>query len=163
MPENRLALEVSLETGLRIGDVLALRIEDLAPRFTITEAKTRKRRTVKLKADTLRRLRSLAGGRPKGFVFVHRKDPERHRTRQAVYSDLKRAAKAFRIPTAVHCTPHTARKIAAVDLYHRTGDLKRVQQLLNHSGEGVTLLYALADVQTQRRLGQRGGRYRVPR
>ena len=162
MPENRLALETSLATGLRIGDVLALRVDQLQRSCTVIEAKTQKRRTVRLPPELLRRLQRQAGGRATGYVFPHRTDASRHRTRQAVYGDLQRAAKALRMPAALHCTPHSARKIAAVELYHRTGDLQRVQRLLNHSGEAVTMLYAMADVMTQRRLGQRGGRYQFP-
>lgn len=42
MPPNRLALEVSLATGLRISDVLNLRTERLEERMTIRELKTGK-------------------------------------------------------------------------------------------------------------------------
>lgn len=156
MPENRLALEVSLATGLRIGDVLGLRTAQLRERFTVVEQKTKKRRRVRLPAELLRRLRQQAGAE---WVFPHRTDPARHRTRQAVYADLRRAARALRMPQQLRCTPHSARKIAAVELYRKTGDLARVQRLLNHSSEAVTQLYALADLMTQRRLGQIGGRY----
>ena len=45
-PENRLACEVSLATGLRIGDVLALTPEKVRKqRFTVREQKTGKTRT----------------------------------------------------------------------------------------------------------------------
>lgn len=156
MPENRLALEVSLATGLRISDVLALRRDQLKQRMTVTEAKTGKRRSVRLPKELLSRLEVCSVGE---WVFPHRTDPRKHRTRQAVYADLQRAAKALRMPKQLRCTPHSARKIAAVELYHKTGDLAKVKRLLNHSSEGVTMLYAMADVMTQRRLGQRGGRY----
>ena len=36
-PSNRLVLRVSLHTGLRVGDVLALRPAQLGPQFWITE------------------------------------------------------------------------------------------------------------------------------
>ena len=38
MPANRLAMEIAIHTGLRIGDVLALRSDTLAQRMTIHEA-----------------------------------------------------------------------------------------------------------------------------
>lgn len=49
MPANRLAIEVSMATGLRIGDVLQLTREQAEKgRFTVYEAKTGKRRPVRL-------------------------------------------------------------------------------------------------------------------
>ena len=40
--ENRLVLRVLLHTGLRIGDALALKPEQLKPNFWVTEQKTGK-------------------------------------------------------------------------------------------------------------------------
>lgn len=52
--------------------------------------------------------------------------------------------------------PHSARKIFAVDLYHRTGDLEAVRKALNHTDQAVTLVYALADQLTSRDLSVDG-------
>ena len=140
-PANRLVCQVCLHTGLRVGDVLQLRTADLKQRMTITEQKTGKKRRVCLTASLLRELQQQAG---KVYVFEHRTDPGKHRTRQAVYLDLKRAAKAFRLK--INLTPHSLRKIYAVCLYQKSCDLKKVQTALNHEYDSVTLLYALADV-----------------
>lgn len=154
MPPNRLALEISLATGLRIGDVLALRADDLrsSRRPTIRELKTGKTRRITLPVELYERCLGMAG---KIYVFEHRLDYTKHRTRQAVFKDMKRAAALFRIKENI--APHTARKVYAVEAYHRTGDLKRVQKLLNHSREAVTLLYCMADILTQKRQGRKGG------
>ena len=150
MPENRLSLEISLATGLRISDVLELRTEALRAstgrRLSVRELKTGKRRCVKLTRELHERALSIAG---KVYVFEHRTDWRKHRTRQAVYKDIKRAAALFRVP--VNVAPHTARKVYAVESYRKDGDLKRVQRLLNHEREAVTQLYAMADVLTERR------------
>lgn len=142
MPENRLALEISLATGIRISDVLNLRTEALRAsegRITIRELKTGKNRRIKIPNELRDRAIGMAG---KIFVFEGRHDYRKPRTRQAVYKDIKRAAKVFRI----NITPHSMRKVYAVEQYRRTGkDLKRVQKLLNHENEAVTLIYALAD------------------
>lgn len=140
-PANALALEVSARYGLRIGDVLALRTEDVTKQiFTISEQKTGKKRRVCLGKDLQFRLMQQAG---KTFIFENRLDPERHRTRQAVYKDIRRACKLFRIPE--HVSPHSARKQYAVDALKRFGSIQKVQQLLQHESEAVTMLYALAD------------------
>ena len=139
---NRLACEISLATGLRINDVLALKPAQLAKRrFTVREEKTGKTRRIYLPEDLRRRALAMAG---QHFVFEGRLNGREHRTRQAVYKDIRRAAAAFRCKE--HLSPHSLRKAYAVEEYKRNGgNLKRVQKLLNHSSEAVTKLYALAD------------------
>lgn len=143
MPANALALRVALHTGLRIGDVLRLKPEQLKTRFWITEQKTGKKRQIGLPEKLLVELRETAG---EYWVFPGR-DPEKHRTRQAVWKDMKRAAKAFRLP--VNVGTHSARKFYAVELMRKYGDIDRVRRALNHDSETVTLLYAMADIQRQ--------------
>lgn len=143
MPANALALRVALHTGLRIGDVLLLKPEQLKSRFWITEQKTGKKRQIGLPEKLLQDLRENAG---EYWVFPGR-SPENHRTRQAVWKDMKRAAKAFRLP--INVGTHSARKFYAVELMRKYGDIDRVRRALNHDSEAVTLLYAMADIQRQ--------------
>lgn len=150
MPENRLAMEISMYTGLRISDVLALKTEAVRAtpngRLTVRELKTGKNRRIYLPDELRKRALRYAG---RLYVFEHRLDANRHRTRQAVWKDIKRVAKAFNL--RANLAPHTARKTYSVAEY-RKGGLKRLQGLLNHSSEAVTVLYALADELTRRKL-----------
>lgn len=139
MPSNRLVMRVILHTGLRISDVLALRPSDLAPHAWITERKTGKRRMVGFPADLLVDLRKNAG---ENWVFPGR-NPDKHRSRQAVWYDVKRAAKAFRLPQNIGT--HSGRKVYAVELMNKYGDIGRVQRILRHSSPAVTAIYAMAD------------------
>lgn len=154
--ENRLVMRTLLHTGLRIGDVLALRTEQLKPNFWITEQKTGKRRQVGLPEPLLADLRQSAGSE---WVFPGVK-PGKHRTRQAVWKDVKRAAAAGRL--TANAAPHSARKVYAVELLKKYGDIERVRRALNHGGIEVTIIYALADKQLeakgQRRRSRPGGR-----
>lgn len=142
MPANRLACEVSLHTGLRISDVLALKTEDVrrSSRFWIKEQKTGKSKMVGLPAGLRGRLLAQAG---EVYIFENRLDPAKHRTRQAVWSDIKRAEWAFRLPQNVG--PHSMRKEYAVELMRKYGSVEKVRRALNHSSATVTALYALAD------------------
>lgn len=141
-PQNRLACEVSLCTGLRINDVLALKPQQVAKgRFTVREEKTGKTRLVRLPKELRDRCVQNSG---QHFVFEGRLNGRQHRTRQAVFKDLNRVARLF--GTKKHITPHSLRKVYAVEEYAKHGDLKRVQKLLNHSSEAVTMLYAMANV-----------------
>lgn len=154
--ENRLAVDISLHTGLRISDVLSLRSSEIKSSFGVTESKTGKRRVIHLTRELLERCQMQAEKAPHGWLFPGRVDHEKHRTRQAVYQDIKRAAVALRLPKCYQISPHSARKICAVDLFaKKRGDLKAVQKMLQHSDEAVTMLYAMADVLTERRLGRR--------
>lgn len=146
--ENRLAILTSLNTGLRIDDVLSLKTEDIKKqRFTVREKKTGKNRRVRIGNDLLDDLLKISG---KIYVFENRLDYRKHRTRQAVWKDLKRACDCFRVSKTLTISPHTARKVYCVDVYRKTGDLTKVRELLHHSSEAVTVVYALADVLTER-------------
>lgn len=148
---NRLAVEVSLATGLRIDDVLHIKTSQLGERMTVRERKTGKTRRVQLGRELVDALLSIAG---RVWVFEGRTDYRKPRTRQAVYKDIKRAAAAFRV-RRLQLSPHSARKIYAVTQYHKSGSMAKVQQLLNHSSEAVTMLYALADEVSARKLTRR--------
>lgn len=147
-PENRLACEISLATGLRINDVLALTPKKVAKqRFTVREEKTGKTKTIRLPKDLLDRALLCSG---QHYIFEGRLNGRIHRTRQAVFKDLKKACSNFGIKNNV--SPHSLRKIYAVEEYMRTGgNLKKVQKLLNHESEAVTMLYAMANVLNRRK------------
>ena len=115
--ENRLVLRVLLHTGLRIGDALALKPEQLKPNFWVTEQKTGKRKQVGLPGPLLDDLREASG---QYWVFPGA-DPRKHRSRQAVWKDVKRASSALRLTQNV--APHSARKVYAVDLLKKYGDI----------------------------------------
>ena len=144
MPENRLVIELSMATGLRVSDCLAIRTDQLkaasARKITVKEQKTNKTRRIYIPKGLYERLIKSAG---RIFVFEHRTDYKKHRTRQAVWKDVKRAAAALRIDE--NFTPHSARKIYAVELYEKTGDLAKVSEALKHSSVTVTMIYAMAN------------------
>lgn len=142
-PVNRLVLRVCLHTGLRIGDVLNFRTEQAqkGPRWYIYEQKTGKKRLVSLPVKLWEEI-LLQAGSP--WVFCGRCDPTKHRTRQAVWKDVKRAAWAFRLD-GVNASPHSMRKVYAVRMLEKYGSISRVQRALNHSSPEVTTIYALAD------------------
>lgn len=149
---NRLVMRTALITGLRISDVLSLTPDKLKPHCWITERKTGKARQIGLPEPLLSDLRQFAG---EYWVFPGR-DPRKHHTRQAVWADVKRASKAFRLPQNVG--PHSARKVYAVDLLRKYGNIDRVRRALNHSSDAVTLIYAMADMQYSAKYKRRRSR-----
>lgn len=142
---NALAMECVLCTGWRIDDVLAIRTDNIHGRtVTITEKKTGKTSKKVIPSKLCKALIRNAVG---GWCFPSRCGATaKHRTRQAVYTDLRRCAQELGVST--HLSPHSGRKAYAVELYKAQG-FKAVKQALNHDNEAVTLLYALSDKLTE--------------
>ena len=139
-PANRLACRVAVRTGLRIGDVLSIPTAKLGRQFWVVEAKTGKRRRVNLPQGLVDEISAQAG---EVWAFPGAHDPAKHRTRQAVWADVKRAAKAFRMPQNVGV--HSLRKRYAVEQLERSGgNYGRVQRLLNHGDMATTMIYAMS-------------------
>ncbi len=143
--ENTLVLRVSLETGLRIGDVLKMRPEDISGRtIRYTASKTGKRGRAVISQDLAKRLKQVAG---ESYIFPKRGKPDDHRRRQTVWKDVKKAAEALRAVNVVHgenITPHSARKTFAVEDAERYG-LKHTQKMLQHRDKATTKMYAFSD------------------
>lgn len=167
-PQNALALELCMGTGMRITDALRMTYQDVRALvqppilekiyYTYIEQKTGKERTVRINLDWLSR--AVLQHDPKSPWLFAGRDPEKHRTRQAVWKDLHRAAKLYRVNgqrLKARIGTHTARKVYAVGLYQeavKNGEndpLGLVKANLNHRDSSVTFLYALADVITARK------------
>lgn len=138
-PQNALIMETVLQTGLRITDVLELRTAQLRPSMWVREKKTGKMHRCGLQKELLAQVLAQAG---EVWAFPGTK-PGTHKTRQAVWKDVKRASKAFRLPQNVGT--HSFRKVYAVRLMDKYHDLGRVQRALSHNSPSVTAIYALAD------------------
>lgn len=144
---NLNAIRVSLETGLRIDDVLCLKTSDLYAdngidgnnKFEYVAKKTGKVGHTEISLELWRELRREAG---EIWVFPGR-NPEKHRTRQAVWKDVKKASKLLGFEGQI--SPHSARKTFAVELRKSKG-LSEVQKALQHTDRETTMLYAFADV-----------------
>lgn len=150
--ENSLALRVSLETGLRISDVLALRPSDIDDDCLIhrTASKTGKLSVCELSRRVCEAVRNESNAK---WCFPSPRDPNKHRTRQAVWYDIKKRAGQCRMN--INVTPHSARKIFAVDEFHEKG-LEAVQKRLQHNNLTTTMLYAFSDLLTKEKATRNG-------
>lgn len=145
--QNVLAMRIAVETGLRIDDVLALTWGDLDGRkLRFVAKKTGKGGVKTLSADLSRRLELFRGGKNE-FLFPGR-DHSKHRTRQSVWKDVKRAAALLGMTE--HISPHSARKTYAVGV-RQTQGLAAAQRELQHSRLDTTMLYAFSDMLAAKR------------
>lgn len=138
---NVLALRISLETGLRIDDVLSLRFEDLKGRTLrgIAE-KTDKPFKKTISLDLANRLKRMGHS---GYIFPHRTKPNEHRTRQAVWSNMKKAARQLGVD--VNAAPHSARKTYAVEVFNDKG-IEVAKRELQHDRLSTTVLYCFSNM-----------------
>ena len=144
MPDNRLVLQVMLRNGLRVSDALELKRSDIKRQFWITERKTGKRKQCGLPDWLIAEILSRAG--ESEWAFPSPVNAGKHRTRQAVWKDLKRVQRAFRIPENIGT--HSMRKVYAVDLLEKYGSIDIVRRSLNHDNDTTTMIYAMADYLT---------------
>ena len=106
-----LPFAVSLDTGLRVGDVAKIRWDDIHGReIRFIAEKTGKAGRAALSAETaaaLRRFRAVAGS---AWVFPSPRDPQTHITRQALWKRLKAACRRAGVAVAGF-SPHSFRKV----------------------------------------------------
>lgn len=149
MPQNQLIVRVMLQTGMRLSDALNLKTDNLVTSGWYTEHKTGKKRRYGISKPLLEAIQEQAGP---VWAFPGRKEGT-HKTRQAVWKDVKRAAKAFRLPQNVGA--HSFRKVYAVKLLRKYGDIEKVRKNLNHASTSVTAIYAMADLLLDRKKRQK--------
>lgn len=142
--------QVAIETGLRIGDVLALRWCNIGEDGLILyqAKKTGKVGGTRVSEKTLKKLMYYAFPNCRGWLFPGKK-PGRPLTRQTAWYRLKSACKRAGIdPDGI--SPHSFRKIFAVDAMQATkGNIEAVRKALQHDGLGDTALYAFSDKYSQ--------------
>lgn len=142
--DNGLAIWVSMETGLRISDVLKIRLSDISENGNVfyIAKKTGKRGKAHISKDLHKEIILTVNGRPEPseFLFPGRRG-DKPRTRQAVYRDVKKAvAKMGSEYKGKQISPHTARKVFAVETLRDKG-ISAAQKALQHSSVMTTLIY----------------------
>lgn len=137
-----LTLWVSCETGLRVGDVVAIKWRYVTAGGILFKAqKTGKWGLAPISEKLLRELK--LSRRSSEWVFPSPRDPSKHLTRQAVWYRVKRACERAGIdPEGI--APHSFRKYFAVETFKREG-LKATQFALQHDRTITTEEYAMSD------------------
>ena len=140
--ETFLPLLLSLETGLRIGDVVSLKVKDMKPDGVhYVAAKTKKEGV----APVSHYIRQKLPKRGK-WLFPSPYKVGKHITRQAAWDRMKKAGKRAGLDLE-GLSPHALRKAFAVELYREKG-FKAVQEALQHTYASTAEIYAFADWNT---------------
>ena len=135
-----LPLLVSLETGLRVGDVVKMKHSDIKNGYVYYKAE----KTGKIGKARISKILAVQLRKPNGsdFCFPGR-DPRKPLTRQAVWHRVKKACELAGIDAA-GISPHSMRKVFAVDLFKNEG-AEAARKALQHSDLTTTELYILSD------------------
>jgi integrase len=135
--QDRLIFDFSIETGLRISDILQIKAGSLKQKMTIWESKTDKTKTVELSDGLFSMLKSkiLLGHNDFAFHSPRRLSKPLHRS--TYHRRLKRASKSV----CVEFSAHSARKLYARNIFEQTGDIFAVQKALNHKYVTTTCDY----------------------
>ena len=141
--EEWLPLWVSLETGLRVGDVVKLRPRDLKKDGLHYIAEKTGKSGVAQVSNSLRKALETYRGK---YIFPSFKGNGKHLSRQAVWYRIKRAGKRAGIDLD-GVSPHAMRKAFAVELYREKG-FKFVKEALQHTNSATTEIYSFADWDT---------------
>jgi integrase/recombinase XerD len=140
-------LEVLYATGLRVSELVKLRLRDLNfdAGYLITFGKGRKERLVPVGEAALASVRSYVEGVRPGLLHGQALDTlfvthhGRAMTRQGFWKLLGRYAGAAGIRKRI--SPHKLRHSFATHLVERGADLRAVQAMLGHADIGTTEIY----------------------
>ena len=138
---------VGINSGLRISDLLKLRICDvvengkLKDRITLREKKTNKFKDFPLSEKTKQALKEYLKTRDYSNdepLFISRKN-KGFLLRQQAYKIINGVAKSVGIREKIGT--HTLRKTFGYHAYNNGYDITLIQKLFNHSSPSVTLRY----------------------
>lgn len=138
---NYILFLLGISTGLRIQDILKLRVEDLKGKSHIVmrENKTKKEKRLFILPSLKKELaKYLAEKKDHEFVIKSRVGLNRPITRGMAYKILQQIAKEFKL-RELGC--HSMRKSFGYHFYQRTKDIALLQKIFNHNDQNTTLLY----------------------
>ncbi|MEH7037184.1 site-specific integrase [Bacillus pseudomycoides] len=131
---------LGINTGLRVSDLLNLKISDIKgkKKIAVKEGKTKKGRTIHL-ANIYEELNNYIGTiQDTEWLFPSRKG-DKPISRIQAYRQLNKASQMVDMIDGIGT--HTMRKTFGYWYYKRTMNVAKLQMILNHSHPQITLKY----------------------
>lgn len=141
-PKHRALLMLMYSAGLRVGEVVRIRIEDLDPErklIRVRGGKGRKDRYTLLSDRALDAIREyITDYGPSTWLFPGERPnrPLSSRTAQRIVEIAQQKA-----GVRIHTSPHTLRHSFATHLLESGTDLRYIQELLGHASPRTTQIY----------------------
>ncbi|MEQ3562566.1 site-specific integrase [Bacillus thuringiensis] len=138
---NYILFVMGINTGLRISDILKLKVGDLkGSHISMREMKTGKQKRIhKITAALKRELRWFNENREDDeYLLKSRQGKNRPIGRSMAYKILSGAAAEFGLD---EIGTHTLRKTYGYHMYMQTKNIALLMEIFNHSSEKVTLRY----------------------
>ena len=132
---------IAISTGLRIGDILKLRVEDVYNKnsILIKEQKTGKRQEIELSPKLKREIKKWCSSREGSeYLIKSRQGLNSPITRYRAYQIIKEVADLHGLDN-IAC--HSTRKTFGRKYYDKYGDIEELRKYFNHSSSAVTLRY----------------------
>ena len=142
--KHKAILSLMYSAGLRVGEVCALRYEDISRssmRIHIRHSKARSDRYAILSRNALDILTQywFHAGRPTGFLFPSRNDPARPMASYTVNQFIFAKEKELGLKHQLTC--HSFRHAFGTHLYENGADLLTIKALLGHKSLNSTAIY----------------------
>ncbi|MGE6963665.1 site-specific integrase [Bacillus thuringiensis] len=137
---NYILFVMGINTGLRISDILKLKVRDLkGSHISMREMKTGKQKRIQITAALKRELRWFNENREDDeYLLKSRQGKNRPIGRSVAYKILSGAAAEFGLD---EIGTHTLRKTYGYHMYMQTKNIALLMEIFNHSSEKVTLRY----------------------
>lgn len=144
---NYMLFVFGINTGLRIQDMLKLRVRDVkGDHIVMREMKTDKQKWLKINPTLKRELKRYISDKDDyEYLFKSREGKNKPITRDMAYKILRKAANEFGL---VDIGTHTCRKTFGYHLYRKEKDITLLQKIFNHSSPEITLRYIGMDQDT---------------
>lgn len=147
---NYMLFTLGINTGLRISDLLKLRIQDVVTEkekvkdsICIREKKTGKEKIFVInktaKESITEYLNSLNSFDPSWYLFKSKKGKNAAISRVQAYDILNAAAQMIGIKDKIGC--HTLRKTFGYHARMRGTPIEKLQKIFNHSAPSITMRY----------------------
>lgn len=140
--KHKLMVELMYSAGLRVSELINLKIADLELNSRIgwvRNGKGKKDRVFVIAENIICKLRNyiITNNALDSYLFLGRNGKHIHQ--RSLHNIIKNAAKKARINKNVHC--HTLRHSFATHLVENGYDVAAVQSLLGHSSSKTTMVY----------------------
>ncbi len=137
---NYFLLVMGINTGLRISDLIRLKVIDVKDKshIILTEKKTKKVKRFKINGSLQKEIRQYTVKMTDDCYLFKSKRRAKHIGRCHAWKILNDAAKEIGLS---EIGTHTLRKTFGYHFYQKTKDVALLQEIFNHSSPSVTLRY----------------------